>query len=108
MNRPSGIANSKKIEECCNNMAASTEYPSDRCIRPFILTQSFINSIDVNYGELGEAAYEESLVRTMVRAKLREFDSLKATLEEELSECPSPLSMLVHLTSILLFHQMLM
>lgn len=88
------MANSKKIEEYCNNMAASTEYPSDRYIRPFIFTQSFINTIDVNYGELGEAAYEESLVRIMIGAKLREFETLKATLEEDLAKCPSPLSML--------------
>ncbi|KAM0525571.1 hypothetical protein ACHAPE_000278 [Trichoderma viride] len=92
MNRPAGMANSKKIEEYCNNMAASTEYPSDRYIRPYILTQSFINTIDVNYGELGDAAYEESLVRIMIGAKLREFESLKATLEEELSKCPNPLA----------------
>lgn len=91
------MANSKKIEEYCNNMAASTEYPSDRYIRPFILTQTFINTIDVNYGELGEAAYEESLIRLMIGAKLREFESLKATLEEDLSKCPSPLSMLLFL-----------
>lgn len=76
-------------------MAASTEYPSDRYIRPYILTQSFINTIDVNYGELGDAAYEESLVRIMIGAKLREFESLKATLDEELSKCPNPLSMLL-------------
>ncbi|EHK44089.1 hypothetical protein TRIATDRAFT_174663, partial [Trichoderma atroviride IMI 206040] len=95
MNRPSGMANSNKIEECCNNMAASTEYPSDRYIRPFIVTQSFINTIDVNYGELGEAAYEESLVRIMIGAKLREFESLRATLEEDLAKCPNPLSMLL-------------
>ncbi|UKZ67404.1 uncharacterized protein TrAtP1_008565 [Trichoderma atroviride] len=92
MNRPSGMANSNKIEECCNNMAASTEYPSDRYIRPFIVTQSFINTIDVNYGELGEAAYEESLVRIMIGAKLREFESLRATLEEDLAKCPNPLT----------------
>ncbi|KAK1248548.1 hypothetical protein MKX08_006768 [Trichoderma sp. CBMAI-0020] len=92
MNRPSGMANSKKIEECCNNMAASNEYPSDRYIRPLILTQTFINTIDVNYGELGEAAYEESLVRVMIGAKLRELESLKATLDEDLAKCPSPLT----------------
>jgi hypothetical protein len=85
---------SKKIEECCDSMAASTEYPSDRYIRPCILTQSFINTIAVNYGDLGEAAYEESLVRTMIGAKLREFEHLKTSLEEDLFECPSPLSML--------------
>lgn len=88
------MANSKKIDECCNNMAASTEYPSDRYIRPIILTQSFINTIDVNFGELGETAYEESLVRIMLGAKLREFESLKVTLENDLSKCPNPLSML--------------
>lgn len=92
MNRPSGMENSKKIEECCDNMAASTEHPSDRYIRSFILTQTFINTIYVNYGELGEAAYEESLVKIMIGAKLREFESLKATLEEDLSKCPSPLT----------------
>lgn len=95
MNRPSGMENSKKIEECCDNMAASTEHPSDRYIRSFILTQTFINTIYVNYGELGEAAYEESLVKIMIGAKLREFESLKATLEEDLSKCPSPLSTLL-------------
>ncbi|KAL7924892.1 hypothetical protein ACQKWADRAFT_286272 [Trichoderma austrokoningii] len=92
MNRPSSMAYSKKIEECCNNMATSVEYPSDRCIRPFILTQSFINSIDSSYSELAESAYEESLVRIIVGAKLRQFESLKTTLEEELSECPEPLT----------------
>lgn len=89
------MENSKKIEEYCDNMAASTEYPSDKYIRPVILTQTFINNIYVNYGELGEAAYEESLVKIMIGAKLREFESLKATLEEDLSNCPKPLSMLL-------------
>lgn len=88
------MAYSKKMEECCNNLAASVEYPSDRYIRPFILIQAFINSIDSSYSELAESAYEESLVKIIVGAKLRQFESLKATLEEEeLSECPEPLGM---------------
>lgn len=94
LNRPEAMANSKKIEECCNNMAVSTEYPSDRCIRPFILAQSFVNTIDSSYSELGESGHDETLVRIMVGAKLRQFESLEATLKEELSRLPNPTSML--------------
>ncbi|UKZ87028.1 uncharacterized protein TrAFT101_002844 [Trichoderma asperellum] len=90
LNRPEAMANSKKIEECCNNMAVSTEYPSDRCIRPFILAQSFVNTIDSSYSELGESGHDETLVRIMVGAKLRQFESLEATLKEELSRLPNP------------------
>ncbi|KAL6890732.1 hypothetical protein GGI43DRAFT_415613 [Trichoderma evansii] len=89
MNRPNTVAHTKKIDECCNNMAASTEYASDRCIRSFILTQSFIGTIDSNYSELREADHGESITRIMVGAKLRQFEGLKATVEEELSKCPN-------------------
>lgn len=75
-------------------MAVSTEYPSDRCIRPLILTQSFTNTIDNSYSELEESGHEESLVRIMVGSKLRQFESLKANLEEELSKCPNTIGML--------------
>lgn len=94
MNRPNIVAHSKKIDECCDNMAASTEYASDRCIRSFILIQSFIGTIDSNYSELREVGHDESLTRIMVGAKLRQFESLKATVEEELSKWPNLSSML--------------
>jgi hypothetical protein len=78
-------------------MAVSTEYPSDRCIRPFILTQSFISSIDSSYKELSESSdascHDEALVKVMIGAHLRQFDSLKAVLEIELPKCPDSASM---------------
>lgn len=84
----------KKIDECCHNMATSTEYPSDRCIRPLILTQSFICTVDSSYKEFAElgadaSSQEESFIKLMVGANLRHFESLKATLETELSKCPN-------------------
>ncbi|KAL7938707.1 hypothetical protein V8C35DRAFT_288936 [Trichoderma chlorosporum] len=95
--RPSAITKSKKIEECCKNMAASTEYPSDRCIRPLLLTQFFIGSIDNGYEELADSSSpEESFIKVMVGANLRQLDSLKETLEAELSKCPNPSTNLFH------------
>ncbi|TFB07322.1 hypothetical protein CCMA1212_000493 [Trichoderma ghanense] len=91
INRPTAMTRSKRIDECCDNMASSTEYPSDRCIRPMILTQSFISSVDASFKGLEDedgALHQESLIKVMVGAHLRQFDALKATLDEELSKCP--------------------
>ncbi|KAL7820616.1 hypothetical protein V8C26DRAFT_440343 [Trichoderma gracile] len=91
INRPTAMTRSKRIDECCDNMARSTEYPSDRCIRPMILTQAFISSVDASFKGLEDedgALQQESLIRVLVGANLRQFDTLKATLEEELAKCP--------------------
>ncbi|KAL7910788.1 hypothetical protein GGI35DRAFT_445614 [Trichoderma velutinum] len=101
INRPAAITKNNKIDECCQNMATSTEYPSDRCIRPLILTQSFICSVDSSYKEFVElgadaSSQEESFIKIMVGANLRQFDSLKATLEADLSKCPKSVTNLFH------------
>ncbi|KAK4072761.1 uncharacterized protein Triagg1_5806 [Trichoderma aggressivum f. europaeum] len=92
--RPSAMKSNKKIDECYQNMATSKEYPSDRCIRPLILTQSFICSVDDSYKDFTElgadaSSQEESFIKLMVGANVRHFESLKATLETELSKCPN-------------------
>ncbi|PTB69118.1 hypothetical protein BBK36DRAFT_1193249 [Trichoderma citrinoviride] len=92
--RPTAMKRSKRIDECCDNMARSTEYPSDRCIRPMILTQSFIRSVHASFQDLeddeeeDDALQQESLIRVMVGANLRQYAALKATLDEELARCP--------------------
>ncbi|KAL6696481.1 hypothetical protein J3F84DRAFT_370194 [Trichoderma pleuroticola] len=101
IDRPTAMKRNKKIDECCLNMATSTEYPSDRCIRPLILTQSFICSVDSSYKEFAElgadaSSQEESFIKLMVGANLRHFESLKATLETELSKCPNSVTNLFH------------
>ncbi|KKO98394.1 hypothetical protein THAR02_09502 [Trichoderma harzianum] len=101
IDRPTAMRRSKKIDECCQNMATSTEYPSDRCIRPLILTQCFICSVDSTYKESTElgadaSSQEESFLKLMVGANLRHFESLKATLETELSKCPSSVTNIFH------------
>ncbi|KAM0265654.1 hypothetical protein ACHAQJ_000088 [Trichoderma viride] len=100
--RPNTMTKSKKIDECCNNMAESTEYPSDRCIRPFILTQTFVSSVYDSYTELSESSstddsgHEESLVKVIVGVNLRQFGNLKTVLEGELSKCPNPTTNVFH------------
>ncbi|KAL7951630.1 hypothetical protein V8C42DRAFT_304678 [Trichoderma barbatum] len=94
LSRPTAMTRSKRIDEYCENMAASSEYPSDRCIRPLILMQSFICSVDSSYRDLGDdgadvSSQEESFVKVMVGANLRQFNILKATLEADLSKCPN-------------------
>ncbi|KAL5094855.1 hypothetical protein Trisim1_005586 [Trichoderma cf. simile WF8] len=101
IDRPTAMRRNKKIDECCQNMATSTEYPSDRCIRPLILTQSFICSVDSSYKEFAElgadaSSPEESFIKLMVGANLRHFESLKATLETELSKCPNSVTNIFH------------
>ncbi|KAK1251772.1 hypothetical protein MKX07_007251 [Trichoderma sp. CBMAI-0711] len=69
-----------------------TYWVSTICIRPMILTQSFISAVDASFKGLEDeedgALQQESFVRVMVGANLRPFDALKATLDEELSKCP--------------------
>ncbi|KAM6479164.1 hypothetical protein HDV62DRAFT_168000 [Trichoderma sp. SZMC 28011] len=101
IDRPTAMRRNKKIDECCQNMATSTEYPSDRCIRPLILTQSFVCSVDSSYKEFAElgadaSSQEESFIKLMVGANLRHFESLKATLETELSKCPNSVTNIFH------------
>ncbi|KAL6817874.1 hypothetical protein J3E69DRAFT_343942 [Trichoderma sp. SZMC 28015] len=101
IDRPTAMRRNKKIDECCQNMATSTEYPSDRCIRSLILTQSFICSVDSSYKEFAElgadaSSQEESFIKLMVGANLRHFESLKATLETELSKCPNSVTNIFH------------
>ncbi|RFU79459.1 hypothetical protein TARUN_2759 [Trichoderma arundinaceum] len=52
---------------------------------------SFIFSVDSSYGELSGTAsssHEESFIKAMVGANLRQFDSLKDLLEKEMAKCP--------------------
>ncbi|KAL6892907.1 hypothetical protein HDV57DRAFT_513171 [Trichoderma longibrachiatum] len=91
INRPTAMTRSRRIDECCDNLACSTEYPSDRCIRPMILTQSFLCSVDASLKGLEDedgALQQESFIRLMVGANLRQLGTLKGTLDEELAKCP--------------------
>ncbi|UKZ49973.1 hypothetical protein TrVGV298_004228 [Trichoderma virens] len=62
---------------------------------------SFICAVDSSYKDLPEvgtgiSSQDESFIKIMVGANLRQFESLKATLEAELSKCPDPATNLFH------------
>ncbi|KAF9888507.1 hypothetical protein FE257_008614 [Aspergillus nanangensis] len=67
---------------------ASTEHPSDRWIAPFIHLQSFLVTMDEVYDSM-QASGGRALVQITRSSLQRQFDTVRARVENCFSVCPS-------------------
>ncbi|RAO65224.1 uncharacterized protein BHQ10_001236 [Talaromyces amestolkiae] len=87
LGRPTGIEHDSRIDE----RIASLEYMehlSDRCITPFIRLQSFVTTMDEVYASV-QASGGRTAVQVIRNSLQRQFDSMRALVEVDLSSCPS-------------------
>jgi hypothetical protein len=77
----------RRIDEFIENMA-SAEHLSDRWIAPFIHLQSFLSTVNEVYASI-QASGGKVLVQVTRGSLQRQFDSMRALVERDLSSCPS-------------------
>ncbi|XRM39426.1 hypothetical protein ABZX51_002781 [Aspergillus tubingensis] len=92
LGRPITMKHDSQIDECVKNLASSTtattEYPSDRWIAPFIHLQSFMATMDEVYASM-PASGGSALVQVTRGSLQRQFDNLRTSIEKDLPSCPS-------------------
>ncbi|OJK02999.1 hypothetical protein ASPACDRAFT_113576 [Aspergillus aculeatus ATCC 16872] len=87
LDRPITMKHDSRTEECLAGLA-SAEHPSDRWIAPFIRLESFLLTMDEVYASV-QASGGSMLVQVTRGALRRQFDSLSAGIEKDLSSYPS-------------------
>ncbi|KAJ5937537.1 hypothetical protein N7454_003879 [Penicillium verhagenii] len=87
LGRPIIMKHNGRIKECIESMA-STEQLSDQWIAPFIHLQVFLASMDDVYASL-RASGGKALVQVTHGSLKHQFDSLRESIERNLSACPS-------------------
>ncbi|KAJ5917169.1 hypothetical protein N7466_010723 [Penicillium verhagenii] len=87
LGRPIIMKHDDRIKECIQSMA-STEQLSDRWIAPLIHLQAFLATMDEVYASL-RASGGRALVQVTHGSLQHQFDSLRESLEKNLSACPS-------------------
>ncbi|KAJ5595020.1 uncharacterized protein N7459_001228 [Penicillium hispanicum] len=85
--RPMTMKHDGRTDDCVQSIA-STEHLSDRWIAPFIHLQSFLATMDEVYASM-QASGGSVLVQVTRGSLQRQFDSVKAYVEKDLSSCPS-------------------
>ncbi|OJI86589.1 hypothetical protein ASPTUDRAFT_187961 [Aspergillus tubingensis CBS 134.48] len=92
LGRPITMKHDGQIDECVKSLASSTtattEYPSDRWIAPFIHLQSFMATMDEVYASM-PASGGSALVQVTRGSLQRQFDNLRTSIEKDLPSCPS-------------------
>lgn len=81
------MKHNSRIDECIASLG-STENPSDRCIIPFFRLQSFVTTMDEVYTSV-QASGGTAAVQVIRNLLQRQFDSMKALVEKDLSSCSS-------------------
>ncbi|KAJ5105634.1 hypothetical protein NUU61_002981 [Penicillium alfredii] len=84
--RPSITREDSRTNECIEGIA-STEHQSDRWIAPFIHLQSFLKTMDEVYGSMPTSG-GRVLVQVTRSSLQRQFDSVRACVERDVSKCP--------------------
>ncbi|RHZ53936.1 hypothetical protein CDV55_100724 [Aspergillus turcosus] len=87
LGRPIITKHDGRTDECIESIA-STEHLSDRWIAPFIHLQSFLATMDEVYASM-QASGGRVLVQVTRGSLQRQFDSVRARVEKDLSRCPS-------------------
>lgn len=87
LDRPITMKHNSRTEECLAGIA-SAERSSDRWIAPFIRVESFLVTMDEVYASI-QASGGSMLVQVTRGALRRQFDSLSADIEKDLSSYPS-------------------
>ncbi|RAL01155.1 uncharacterized protein BO80DRAFT_464812 [Aspergillus ibericus CBS 121593] len=86
LGRPIMMKHDGRIDECMERIA-STEHLSDRWIAPFIHLQTFLATMDEIYASM-QASGGRVLVQVTRGSLQRQFDSVRARVEKDLSRCP--------------------
>lgn len=73
----------------CLEIIKSTEHLSDRWIAPLIHLQSFLATIDEVCASM-QASGGKALVQLTRSSLQRQFDIVKASVEQDLGSCPPP------------------
>lgn len=76
-----------RTNECIDSIS-STEHLSDRWVAPFIHLQSFLATVDDVYASI-QASGGRALVQVTRGSLQRQFDSVRACVEKDISSCPS-------------------
>lgn len=95
LGRPISMKYSQSIEDIIRTLGVSIEHASDASIRPFIQLQSFILEIDERYKAISsrKPAYSGvSLPNAISGSLLRQFQTLRQSIEHDLSRCPDSTS----------------
>ncbi|OQE19644.1 hypothetical protein PENFLA_c018G08433 [Penicillium flavigenum] len=87
LGRPIIMKHDFRTRECIESIAA-TEHLSDRWIAPFIQLQSFLATMDEVYASI-EASGGRALIQVTCGSLQRQFDSVRASVEKDLSSYPS-------------------
>ncbi|PYI12286.1 hypothetical protein BO78DRAFT_424755 [Aspergillus sclerotiicarbonarius CBS 121057] len=86
LGRPVIMKHDGRIDACMESIA-STEHLSDRWIAPFIHLQSFLATMDEVYASM-PASGGRVLIQVTRGSLQRQFDSVRASVEKDLSSCP--------------------
>lgn len=76
------------------------EHLSDAWIAPFIHLQLFLLNIEATYSSI-QASNGIALIRVMRDSLQRQFDTVRASVENEISHCSSPTGLFYYLTSLI-------
>ncbi|KAJ5363521.1 uncharacterized protein N7496_009234 [Penicillium cataractarum] len=95
LGRPSVMKHDARTDECIKSIA-STEHHSDRWIAPFIHLQIFLATMDDIYASI-QPSGGSALVQVTRGALQRQFDIVRARVENDLSECPSSIVNIIHM-----------
>lgn len=87
LGHPVSMKHDKRIDECLDNIEASSDHLSDRWIKPFVQLVSFGAKVDEAYIST-QAAGGVSLIQVMRGALKRQLDSMMPSIEKVVSTCP--------------------
>ncbi|KGO43764.1 hypothetical protein PEX1_046930 [Penicillium expansum] len=87
LGRPTVMKHDDRTNECIDSIS-STEHLSDRWVAPFIHLQSFLATVDDVYASI-QASGGRALVQVTRGSLQRQFDSVRACVEKDISSCPS-------------------
>ncbi|EKV13293.1 hypothetical protein PDIG_39050 [Penicillium digitatum PHI26] len=87
LGRPTFMKHDSRIEECIESVV-STEDLSDRWIAPLIHIQSFLATVDEVYASM-QASDGRALFQVTRGSLQRQFESVRACVEKDISNCPS-------------------
>lgn len=91
LGRPTFMKHDSRIEECIESVV-STEDLSDRWIAPLIHIQSFLATVDEVYASM-QASDGRALFQVTRGSLQRQFESVRACVEKDISNCPSSIGM---------------
>ncbi|PYH49023.1 fungal specific transcription factor domain-containing protein [Aspergillus saccharolyticus JOP 1030-1] len=93
LNRPHTLKHDGRTDDCLDSVA-STRHASDRWIAPFIQLASFLATIDEVYASI-QASEGRMLVQVTRGSLRRQFNSVKARIEEKLPSYPASTSIAI-------------